>query len=514
MSEIHHVGKIRIMSINDVYAFSPVQGLGGYAEVSTLIEQLRTPHTITVINGDFLGGSPLGEHFQGKCAVDVLNEMNIQYCVIGNHEFDFGNEILKQRIKESSFKWLGSNIKYKETNKLLEGITDTNIEEFTYKSKIDEKEEEIKVKIGLFGVCTLDTPVLSWPGKDIQFKPVVECAIEKNNQLKECDMIIAVTHVDLKEDLQIADTIKNIDLILGGHEHFPYNHITKTGTLIFKTGQNAYWLGVVDYDIQLHFVRNVNGEIIEKRFKFIPSWQMISNHGIPPNPNVLKVINNYIELKEKDDAKIDKHELICVVKHQPLITKTAVVRCGSAQVMNHVADSLWKNFFVNGVSSDLAIINGGVVRGDSVYPPNTKITRGILMHEVPFPLIIVMIEIKGKFIKEALEQHLASYPAPAGSYPHVSGNVKVIVDGSLPVMSRIKQISINDSPMDFEKEYLLTTSQFLSQGGDKCSAYTNGVCVEDDDGSPPKTKIFDILLPYLKNLSELDATLEERLQVI
>ena len=42
------------------------------------------------------------------------------------------------------------------------------------------------------------------------------------------------------------------------------------------------------------------------------------------------------------------------------------------------------------------------------------------MHEVPFPLNLVMIEIKGKFVKEALEQHIIKYPAQVGSYPHVS----------------------------------------------------------------------------------------------
>merc|ERR1712137_477892 len=276
--------------------------------------------------------------------------MGIDYCVIGNHEFDFGNEILQKRMQESSFRWLGSNIRYKQNGKLFNGVTDTSVDEFTYEIKHASGEtEEIKVRVGLFGVCTLDTPVLSWPGKDIQFTPVCECAIQKHQELEEkCDLLIAGTHVDLTDDLEIADNIKNLDLILGGHEHFPYNHVTKSGTLIFKAGQNAYWLGLIDFDIELHRTTNKQDGKTENKFKFYPSWRMIANKGITANPKISKIISEYREKKAAADSLIDKEELICTVKHQPLITKTAVVRCGSAQIMNVIADAMWKQFTVSG----------------------------------------------------------------------------------------------------------------------------------------------------------------------
>merc|ERR1711879_459934 len=182
-----------------------------------------------------------------------------------------------------------------------------------------------------------------------------------------------------------------------------------------------------------------------------------------------------------------------------------VVRCGSAAIMNVIADAIWKQYTVDGRTSDLSIINGGIVRGDSIYAPNTKITRGILMDEVPFPLKLTMLKIKGKFIEEALEQHICKYPAPVGSYPHVSGNVRVKFDGSsAAVQKRIQSITINGVPLEEEKEYLLTTSLFLSIGGDNCHAYTNGTPLGEH------SMLFDVMLAYLKSLSELDATLEER----
>ena len=490
--------KIRILTINDVYAFEPVQGLGGYAEVSTLIEQYRTENCLVMINGDFLGGSSLAEHFKGKCAVEVLDAIGIQYCVIGNHEFDFGNDILKEHIKNSKFRWLGSNIKIKETDELLEGITDTAIESFDV---ITDDGKKRNIKVGLFGVCTLDTPVLSWPGKDIYFEPSLECATKKCEELRDkCDLLVGITHLDLTDDLAIADANRNIDLILGGHEHFPYNHITKSGTLIFKAGQNAYWLGVIDYDIDITIDENGNEKLI-----FHPSWSMVANHNYKPNPNVLSIIDKYRKEKAEADKLIDKEELICTVKNNTLITKTSIVRTGPAQIMNIVADAILNNFFADGYQADFSIINGGIVRGDSSYPPNTKITRGILMDEVPFPLKLVMIRIKGKFVKEALEQHIIKYPAPVGSYPHVSKGLNVIFDGSRNPMDRIISIKLHGEPIDPEKEYLVTLTHFLSIGGDGCKGYTNSTYVGDSE------LLFDVLLSYLKSKGEINPVLEERL---
>lgn len=508
MSQRVSIGKLRVLTINDVYAFQPVQGLGGYAEISTLIQQYRTDHCLLFINGDFLGGSPLAEHFQGKCVVEVLDQLGVDYCVIGNHEFDFGNDALQQRIHESRFRWLGSNIRQKESGELFGGVTDTAIEKFTF--QLPNSSEERTVKVGLFGVCTESTPVLSWPGKDVAFHPVLECATQKSAELRgaECDLVIAVTHVDLSEDHEIAEQNHDVQLILGGHEHFPYNHVTKHGTLIFKAGQNAYWLGVIDFDLELHRKTDASGHVTETITSF-PSWQMVANRGNLPDPAVAKIIDQYRQEKEKADAMIDKSEVICTVVHQPLITKTSVVRCGSAQVLNVAVDAVWKRYCVHGEYADLAILNGGIIRGDSIYPPGTQITRGILMEEVPFPLQLAMMNIQGRYIKEALEQHLRKYPTPNGSYPHISGNLSVIVNGDEHPMQRIQSIHINGEPMEDDRVYKLATTRFLSIGGDNCSGYTHGEVFSTED-----VKFFDVFLEYMKSLSQLDATLEERLKVV
>lgn len=407
MSQPVPLGTIRILTINDVYAFQPVQGRGGYAEIATLANKYRTENSIFTINGDFLGGSSLAEFFQGKCVIEVLNAMDINMCVVGNHEFDFGNKELHHRMLESNFDWLGSNVKLTDDpTKLFGTIKDTIIRTYTFQIE----GEEHQIKVGFFGVCTLDTPVLSFPDPDVIFEPVLECAKLKVEQLKQqqCDLIICLSHVSYAEDMQIANSIKGITAIFGGHDHHVINEISRSGTLIFKTGQNAYWLGVVDF--HLEFIRDTD----RKQLICCPSWQMVSNHNNPPKESVLKIIQHWNQEKEKAESTIDKSQPICTVANQVLVTKTGVVRTSCSQFGNLIADSLWKNLFPE-VHADMALINGGIVRGDSSYAPGTVITRGMLMDELPFPLTVVIFRLKGKFIKLAIEEHLGKYPSPSGS---------------------------------------------------------------------------------------------------
>ena len=179
------LGTLRILSINDIYSFQAVQGIGGYAEMSSLVKKYRTDHSLLVVNGDFLGGSPLAVHFRGKCVIDVMNGMGVDMCVAGNHEFDYGNEELKKRMNESNFPWLGSNIKNKETGEIFGSIKDKLIKEIEFEYEYRGEKLKHPIKIGFFGVCTRDTPILSRPGSDVVFEAVLSCAQDKVKELHE-----------------------------------------------------------------------------------------------------------------------------------------------------------------------------------------------------------------------------------------------------------------------------------------------------------------------------------------
>ena len=103
---------LTILQINDVYSTVPVDGIGGLARVASLKRQLaqagRTP--LLVIAGDFLSPSVASSVFKGEQMVAALNAAGLDLAMIGNHEFDFGIDVLRQRMKESRFEWIVSNV--------------------------------------------------------------------------------------------------------------------------------------------------------------------------------------------------------------------------------------------------------------------------------------------------------------------------------------------------------------------------------------------------------------------
>ena len=111
---------LTILQMNDVYELTPVSGgtEGGLARVATLRANLRAenPNTFTILAGDLLNPSALstamvdGQRLAGRQMVDVMNILGLDYATFGNHEFDLSQEALLQRLAESKFTWVSSNV--------------------------------------------------------------------------------------------------------------------------------------------------------------------------------------------------------------------------------------------------------------------------------------------------------------------------------------------------------------------------------------------------------------------
>src|SRR5262249_37633575 len=90
---------LTFLQINDVYSTLPVDGAGGLARVATLKAQMmaagRTP--LLVLAGDFISPSVASTVFKGEQMVAALNAVGLDFATLGNHEFDFGRDVLIQR---------------------------------------------------------------------------------------------------------------------------------------------------------------------------------------------------------------------------------------------------------------------------------------------------------------------------------------------------------------------------------------------------------------------------------
>src|SRR5690606_15717688 len=176
---------VTLLHTNDAYELSPRAGRGGLAELATLLERERTnaEHSITTFGGDLISPSVLSGMTQGAQMIELYNLLGTDVAVLGNHEFDFGPEVAAERIAQSEFPWLGTNVLGPD-GKPAVGAVDLHVMEVG------------GYRIGFFGLLAPETDVLSAPGPDITFAPLLETATAAIERLKAdgADVIVALTH--------------------------------------------------------------------------------------------------------------------------------------------------------------------------------------------------------------------------------------------------------------------------------------------------------------------------------
>ena len=97
----------------------PTDGLGGLARVATEKQRLAAEghRPFLVIAGDFLSPSVASSVFKGEQMIAALNAAGLDLATLGNHEFDFGDDLLIQRMREATFTWVVSNVVDTRTGK-------------------------------------------------------------------------------------------------------------------------------------------------------------------------------------------------------------------------------------------------------------------------------------------------------------------------------------------------------------------------------------------------------------
>jgi 5'-nucleotidase/UDP-sugar diphosphatase len=433
--------EIRILYINDFHGFAepyrPLgsdEPLGGMAWLSSEVKRLRQGKpTLLLAAGDMIQGNNWANLFRGESAMGLMNLMGFDAMVVGNHEFDFGQEVLKKRVSEAFFPVLGANVKG------LEGLK-------PYVTK-----EVGGMKVGIIGVVTEDTPVSTSP-KNVAGLEFVSpaSAVEKYvNQLRnEVDLVVVLSHIGLYADQRLAENVKGIDVIVGGHSHTKVAKPVKIGeTLVVQAWEHGKVLGVLDLTVE-------NGRVIE--------WDGRLEE-IKPKPGdedtqVQAFINGYSQ-------KIDLIMNVYVGETEEDLDGEKV-RKAETNLGDLVADIMRE---VSG--ADAAIINGGGIR--------TSIRKGgVRVKDVysvlPFDNYIVSIRLTGKQIREALEYGFSGIEEDAGRFPQVSG-LKITYSPSAPKGSRIRELLIEGGPVDPLKEYRVATNDFMAAGGDGYKAFGEAI---------------------------------------
>src|SRR5207249_8592738 len=136
---------VTFLQINDVYTALPVDGRGGLARLATIKKRLadsgRRP--FMVLAGDFLSPSVESSVFRGEQMVAALNAAGLDLATLGNHEFDFGVDVLLQRMREARFAWVVSNVVDKQTGRPVGGASPYIVRSFG------------RLTVGFLGLCLI-----------------------------------------------------------------------------------------------------------------------------------------------------------------------------------------------------------------------------------------------------------------------------------------------------------------------------------------------------------------------
>ena len=156
-----------------------------------------------------------------------------------------------------------------------------------------------------------------------------------------------------------------------------------------------------------------------------------------------------------------------------LDTRRASVRSEETAFGNFAADAMRA-----ATGSDIALLNGGGIRGDTTYPAGTKLTRKLVLTELPFGNRTVKLRLTGAEIGRALENGVSRLGRTAGRFPQVSG-LAFALDPKKPPGSRVTPVTVGGKPLDPGNTYTLATVDFLARGGDGYTALRSGEMLID-----------------------------------
>jgi 5'-nucleotidase / UDP-sugar diphosphatase len=424
---------LTILQINDVYSTLPIDGLGGLARVATFKQNLvasgRTP--LLVLAGDFLSPSVASNTFKGEQMIAALNAAGLDLATLGNHEFDFGVDVLIQRMRESRWQWVVSNVVDTNTGQPIGGALPYLVRTFG------------TLKVGFLGLCLTTTEISLDKLTHVRRIDPIEAAATYLPVLARegADVIVAITHLSFADDRALAQRFPQIDLIVGGHEHYPIT-ATENRTLISKAGSDAKFVARIDVN------RQPSG-LVERFFELVPITGAIAD-----DPRTAAVARSY-----EDRLGVELNTVVATSR-VPLDADSTRMRASETNLGDLVADAMRIN-----AKADISIINSGSIRGDRVFPAG-PITRRTLVEIHPFGNVICKISLTGRLVLEALNSGVAKLPATAGQFPQVSG-LTMRVTPSAPAGSRVSDVRIGGQPLDPARTYTVAIIDYMLSGGDQ-----------------------------------------------
>ena len=396
--------------------------MGGAAELmGRLRQEGYEPDSDTALllsGGDMWTGPAISSWFQGASVVEVFNEMGYDAATVGNHDFDFGAEVLSANSAEMDLSLLSANLR--ET---ASGEPPAYVQPYVIR-------QVNGVRVGIIGLSLQSTPRIVMPAhvEGLAFGDYEEALRETAPQVRAegADIVVVIAHVCPADLALLAPLAADLDisLLAGGHCH-QLTTMERAGVLVVGPGAN--WEAAIRVDL---LYDTATGEVTEQEAQVIQNrYRTAEGPPVEPDPDVTEIVARWAAQTDEALGKVIGY------------TGTGI-EIGWA-MYNIVTDS-WLWYYPE---ADLAISNLGGFR--EALPPG-EITLADIVATLPFENTLMDAELTGE---EVLENLRCCGGAVGG----------MIVHGSGPELT----VTLTDgSPLDPQATYHVLVNNYIYQGGD------------------------------------------------
>ena len=243
-----------------IYAINDPHGqINNFPRLKTLIENDRAQNSkvFFVSAGDLFSGNPIVDYHENKGfpMIDLLNDCGLDISVIGNHEFDYGQDVLNARIDQAEFPFICDNV-----SDASGALADVNGFELITKDGFT---------IAFVGVVETGSPglrPLTHPKKieGLTFTEGLN-SFPNYEDLKadnDADLLVALTHYGYYKDQQILETYSFVDLVIGGHSNGEYGNAYENGYMVMS-GKNLEKVSKTTLTVTNKAITDFNFELID-----------------------------------------------------------------------------------------------------------------------------------------------------------------------------------------------------------------------------------------------------------
>jgi 2',3'-cyclic-nucleotide 2'-phosphodiesterase/3'-nucleotidase len=187
-----------------------------------------------------------------------------------------------------------------------------------------------------------------------------------------------------------------------------------------------------------------------------------------------------------------------------LDTTSGVVRGMESTAGNLVADALrtWGE-------ADVAIQNGGGIRGERIFGPGVLQKRDIA-EMLPFTNYAVVLRVTGSDILDALENGVSRAEDGEGRFPQVAG-LEFVWNPDIPAGARVREVTIGGAALDPDRSYTVATNDFMAGGGDGYSSFRDAEVIVPAQAGP---LLSTLLIDYIQERGTVTPTIEGRIRSV